>query len=344
MQYFSEKKAGGKMQCSTAPLKFKILNELGSGAFGSVYLVKIEKEGTPHQNDENKPPKQNSNENSKNNDQPIQYCAYKNINLLQGLRFTVTKTNNEMMCSIRKSFTSASREIELLSRCNHENVIKLDFHEIPDWETVKSHATGILTEARGRSRIVERQTRLRCRRMKQTADQVNKFVNKRLKSFFEDKVMIDKVCGKIKARIFTSFTQNSFSLDKFSEQRVKRSIDLSIDSSKTDFTKKLFTKTMLENTILKITSKLLAGLSYLHNIAGIVHRDIKPANIVITLKPLVVKIIDFGLARDLREMGEGKHKIKSAGGSTCYQAPECTGWKKRQHWSNLTINSSVGVT
>merc|ERR1719219_667715 len=35
---------------------------------------------------------------------------------------------------------------------------------------------------------------------------------------------------------------------------------------------------------------------------------------------MTVKIIDFGLARDLSE----EHKIKSPGGSTYYQAPETT--------------------
>ena len=38
--------------------------------------------------------------------------------------------------------------------------------------------------------------------------------------------------------------------------------------------------------------------------------------------PDSVKIIDFGLARDLQGMKDGKHNIKTAGGSTYYQAPE----------------------
>lgn len=269
-----------------------------------------------------------------------------------------------MLSSIRKTYTNASREIELLSRCNHENIIKLEYFQTPEWDEVKNYVSQVLSEAGRRAKMLERQTRLRCRRMKQSAlssqtgqssDQVTKFVNKRMKTFLDEKLQkIEKeeVNGKVngtvngevndkendkeniqnsikhsikntnknmnkppaekhsttcktKISIITTFTPESFSLDKFQFQSTNQ-----------------LPKTI--KTIFEITKSILKGLNYLHNVANIVHRDIKPANIVVCLNPfLTVKIIDFGLARDLKEMNQGKHNIKSAGGSAYYLAPEC---------------------
>mmetsp|Transcript_28133 Transcript_28133/g.42550 ORF Transcript_28133/g.42550 Transcript_28133/m.42550 type:complete len:116 (+) Transcript_28133:427-774(+) len=62
------------------------------------------------------------------------------------------------------------------------------------------------------------------------------------------------------------------------------------------------------------------GLRYLHQEMGIMHRDLKPDNIMITLKPLQAKIIDFGTCKDLT-METGPHT--SYVSTRWYRAPEC---------------------
>jgi len=53
-----------------------------------------------------------------------------------------------------------------------------------------------------------------------------------------------------------------------------------------------------------ISWQILAGLNYLHS-ANIAHRDLKPSNILVT-EENHVSLIDFGLARQLTAMGDGK--------------------------------------
>ena len=58
---------------------------------------------------------------------------------------------------------------------------------------------------------------------------------------------------------------------------------------------------------LKLKFQILSGLAYIHG-ESILHRDIKPANVVVDLSNnLVVKIIDFGLARDASAKDDGNH-------------------------------------
>lgn len=59
----------------------------------------------------------------------------------------------------------------------------------------------------------------------------------------------------------------------------------------------------------------MSGLSYIHSKA-ILHRDIKPANVVVNLpNDLLVKIIDFGLARDAGTKSDGQQNLATI----CYE-------------------------
>lgn len=75
-----------------------------------------------------------------------------------------------------------------------------------------------------------------------------------------------------------------------------------------------------------ITSQLLEGLSYAHNM-GIIHRDLKPDNIIVRedLPGSPLKILDFGLAK----LEEDLQRLTKSGvvlGSPAYMSPEqCMG-------------------
>jgi tetratricopeptide (TPR) repeat protein len=81
--------------------------------------------------------------------------------------------------------------------------------------------------------------------------------------------------------------------------------------------------------VIDIAGQIAAGLESAHN-QGIVHRDIKPQNLMLTKKGQV-KILDFGLAREMKEQaavaGDGPTEsiLTEAGqllGTICYMSPE----------------------
>jgi serine/threonine protein kinase len=64
--------------------------------------------------------------------------------------------------------------------------------------------------------------------------------------------------------------------------------------------------------------QIIAALRYLHS-CGIMHRDVKPENIFITEEDAVVKLGDFGLAKD---GNEGPSNATTQCGTPDYMAPE----------------------
>ncbi|MBD3334447.1 MAG: protein kinase, partial [Candidatus Eisenbacteria bacterium] len=67
---------------------------------------------------------------------------------------------------------------------------------------------------------------------------------------------------------------------------------------------------------LDIARQLCAGLAAAHE-SGILHRDLKPANIMLDGRGRV-RIMDFGLARAIADLGEGE----APAGTVAYMAPE----------------------
>lgn len=67
----------------------------------------------------------------------------------------------------------------------------------------------------------------------------------------------------------------------------------------------------------RVMAEVVCGLQYLHE-AGIIHRDLKPENILLD-KIGRVKLVDFGTAKDEKEIQEGKEEFV---GSRDYVSPE----------------------
>jgi eukaryotic-like serine/threonine-protein kinase len=80
--------------------------------------------------------------------------------------------------------------------------------------------------------------------------------------------------------------------------------------------------------IIAIANALADALAAAHE-KGIVHRDLKPANVMVTSDSRV-KVLDFGLAKDLGAMASGNTTVTSAGhtevgtvmGTPAYMSPE----------------------
>jgi len=72
--------------------------------------------------------------------------------------------------------------------------------------------------------------------------------------------------------------------------------------------------------VLEIAEGILTALEYSHE-RGIVHRDIKPANVMITDQG-VVKVMDFGIARALDDVGATLTSTFNVVGTAQYLSPE----------------------
>lgn len=78
---------------------------------------------------------------------------------------------------------------------------------------------------------------------------------------------------------------------------------------------------------LNIFRQIVSGVAAAHT-EGIIHRDLKPANVLIRAKDGVVKVTDFGIAKEESEALEGKGNTVGVIGSVRYMAPEqCRGQK-----------------
>lgn len=71
---------------------------------------------------------------------------------------------------------------------------------------------------------------------------------------------------------------------------------------------------------LAIANQIARGIEVL-NTGGIIHRDIKPQNIMLDIRTGQVKIVDLGIARDIKDLGELKDDIT---GTYAYMSPEQT--------------------
>lgn len=73
---------------------------------------------------------------------------------------------------------------------------------------------------------------------------------------------------------------------------------------------------------LRVVKSILSGLIALHD-SGYVHRDIDPSNVMITGDGKI-KLIDFGIAKNLKEKNDGAHLTKSGQymGKPAFSAPE----------------------
>jgi serine/threonine-protein kinase len=78
---------------------------------------------------------------------------------------------------------------------------------------------------------------------------------------------------------------------------------------------------------LTIFRQIVSGVAAAHA-EGIIHRDLKPANVLVRAKDGVVKVTDFGIAKDESEAQSGQGKTVGVIGSVRYMAPEqCKGQK-----------------
>ena len=72
---------------------------------------------------------------------------------------------------------------------------------------------------------------------------------------------------------------------------------------------------------------VVSGVAAAHA-EGIIHRDLKPANVLIRGKDGIVKVTDFGIAKEESDAQKGKGNTEGVIGSVLYMSPEqCTGKK-----------------
>lgn len=94
----------------------------------------------------------------------------------------------------------------------------------------------------------------------------------------------------------------------------------------------------------EVFRSILSGIMALHD-AGYIHRDIDPSNIMVTSEGKI-KLIDFGIAKKVNELGTNDKQLTSAGqfvGKTYYAAPELL-LGDLQHQNRTTDIYSLGIT
>jgi eukaryotic-like serine/threonine-protein kinase len=82
----------------------------------------------------------------------------------------------------------------------------------------------------------------------------------------------------------------------------------------------LRTQPMSLHDVLDIATQVAAALNAAHE-AHVIHRDIKPDNIMVRRRDLIVKILDFGLAKPVKRKTEGASGENSEGTSALYTEP-----------------------
>jgi serine/threonine protein kinase len=71
---------------------------------------------------------------------------------------------------------------------------------------------------------------------------------------------------------------------------------------------------MDESSLRLVLYKILDALTYIHE-KNICHRDIKPQNILCNLEMGIVKIIDFGVSKNMKLRGRYEEMLTNTG--TC---------------------------
>src|SRR6266540_2300686 len=99
----------------------------------------------------------------------------------------------------------------------------------------------------------------------------------------------------------------------------------------------------------EISIQALSGLDHLHSM-GLIHRDISPENIMLSQDhhgKLLVKVIDFGIAKQLAEGGESGQGLTQTGmflGKLKYASPEQAGFlKEGEHLDPRSDLYSFGI-
>lgn len=88
---------------------------------------------------------------------------------------------------------------------------------------------------------------------------------------------------------------------------------------------------------LQMIEELCAGMAYAHR-SKIVHRDIKPANIMLDEESGLVKVLDFGIARDLNASFT---RFTQVIGTPSYMSPEQASGQPLDHRSDIFSIGSV---
>ncbi len=91
--------------------------------------------------------------------------------------------------------------------------------------------------------------------------------------------------------------------------------------------------------VVRIGLELADGLAAVHAV-GLIHRDLKPANVWLEGPRGRVKLLDFGLARDL-EAGDGATRLGSVVGTPAYMSPEQANGRDVDARSDLFSMGSV---